>query len=80
MKFITGEDLELWYRDKIKGTVRPEVEFDEALQAFYKEVHYREIFDELEVRRVSTRTIYNASSKLVIKNKLTIPSDVSRKF
>ncbi len=25
MKFITGEDLELWYRDKIKGTViRPE--------------------------------------------------------
>ncbi len=22
MKFITGEDLELWYRDKIKGTVR----------------------------------------------------------
>ncbi len=23
MKFVTGEDLELWYRDKIKGTVRP---------------------------------------------------------
>ncbi len=23
-KFITGEDLELWYRDKIKGMVRPE--------------------------------------------------------
>ena len=38
MKFITGEALELWYRDKIKGTVRPEkLEFDEALQeAFYK--------------------------------------------
>ncbi len=32
MKFITGEDLELWYRGQIKGTVRPEIEFDEALQ------------------------------------------------
>ncbi len=25
MKFITGEDLELWYRGKIKGTVRREI-------------------------------------------------------
>ena len=43
MKFITGEDLELWYRDKIKGTVRPEkLEFDEALQeAFTKFVQGR---------------------------------------
>ncbi len=24
MKFITGEDLGTWYRDKIKGTVQPE--------------------------------------------------------
>ncbi len=37
MEIYYYEDLELWYRDKIKGTVRPEVEFDEALQeAFYK--------------------------------------------
>ncbi len=25
MKFITGEDLELWYRDKIKGTIYVEI-------------------------------------------------------
>ncbi len=35
---IYYHDLELWYRDKIKGTVRPEeLNLDEALQeAFYK--------------------------------------------
>ncbi len=51
MKFITGED-ELWYRDKIKGTVRPrEMEFDEVLlkKHFYKTFVQGEIFDELEV-------------------------------
>ncbi len=35
-KFITGEDLELWYRDKIKGTVRPEkLEFDEGYKKHF---------------------------------------------
>ncbi len=24
IEFITGEQLEIWYRDKIKGTVKPE--------------------------------------------------------
>ncbi len=42
VKFITGEDLELWYRDKIKGTVHRKLEFDEALQeAFTKFVQRR---------------------------------------
>ncbi len=58
MKFITGEDLELWYRDKIKGTVRPE---KLNLMKRYKkhlQSSYRGEFDELEVRRISfTRKI-----------------------
>ena len=71
MKFITGEDLELWYRDKIKGTVRPEkLEFDEALQeAFYK-VRTGEIFDELEVEAfLRERFTEMQATELVIKNK-----------
>ncbi len=63
MKFITGEDLELWYRDKIKGTVRPEkLEFDEALQEAFLQSSYRGDFDELEVGRISTRKIYRNAS------------------
>ncbi len=33
-------------------------ECDEALQEAFTKVHYREIFDELEVERISTRKIY----------------------
>ncbi len=37
IEFITGEQLEIWYRDKIKGTVTAELEFNEAVQeAIYK--------------------------------------------
>ncbi len=38
---ITGEDLELWYREENQRNGTSQAEFDEALQeAFYK-VHYR---------------------------------------
>lgn len=71
MKFITGEDLELWYRDKIKGTIRPEkLEFDEALQEAFFKVRTGEIFDELEVEAfLRERFTEMQATELVIKNK-----------
>ena len=71
IEFLNGEQLEIWYRDKIKGTVRPEkLEFDEALQeAFYK-VRTGEIFDELEVESfLRERFTEMQATELVIKNK-----------
>lgn len=71
IEFLNGEQLEIWYRDKIKGTVRPEkLEFDEALQeAFYK-VRTGEIFDELEVEGfLRERFTEMQATELVIKNK-----------
>ena len=71
MKFITGEDLELWYRDKIKGTVRPEkLEFDEALQETFYNVRQGELFGELEVEEfLRERFTEMQATELVIKNK-----------
>ncbi len=46
------------------------MEFDEALQAFYKEVRTGEIFDELEVEGFLRRfTEMQATGGVVIKNK-----------
>lgn len=71
MKFITGEELELWYRDKIKGTVRPEkLEFDEALQETFYKVRQGELFGELEVEEfLRERFTEMQATELVIKNK-----------
>ena len=71
IEFLNGEQLEIWYRDKIKGTVRPEkLEFDEALQeAFYK-IRTGELFDELEVESyLRERFSDMQATELVIKNK-----------
>ncbi len=47
MKFITI-DLKLWYRDEIKGTVRPEkLEFDEGYKKHFTKVCTGD-FDELK--------------------------------
>ncbi len=67
MKFITGEDLELYTVTKIKGTVRPEKlrwNLTALQEAFTKFVIGR--FDELEVEGFSTwRKIYrNASDRI----------------
>jgi adenylate kinase family enzyme len=71
MKWITGEELELWYRDKIKGTVRPEkLEFDEALQETFYKVRQGELFGELEVEEfLRERFTEMQATELVIKNK-----------
>ncbi len=79
-KFITGEDLELWYREQNR-TVRPvKLNFDEKRykKKFYK-VRTGEIFDELEVEKdFYEKDLTNASDKLVIKNKKFIESIPSR--
>ncbi len=59
MKFITGEDLELGIRQKIKGTVRPEkLEFDEGYKKHFTKFAQGRFFDELEVEGFAWRKIY----------------------
>lgn len=71
IEFLNGEQLEIWYRDKIKGTIRPEkLEFDEALQEAFFKVRTGEIFDELEVEAfLRERFTEMQATELVIKNK-----------
>lgn len=76
IEWITGEQLELWYRDKIKGTVKPEkIKFDEALQeAFYK-IRTGEYSDEMEVEAFLIEQFNEMqATELVIKNKKFIDS------
>lgn len=71
IEFITGEQLEIWYRDKIKGTVKPEkLEFNEAVQEAIYKVRQGEIFDELEVEAfLRERFTEMQATELVVKNK-----------
>ena len=74
IKWITGEELELWYRNKIKGTVKPEkLEFNEALQEAFFKVRHGELFDELEVEGfLQERFTEMQATELVVKNKRAI--------
>jgi hypothetical protein len=71
IEWKTGEELELWYRNKIKGTVKPEkLEFSEALQEALFKIRQGEMFDELEVEAfLRERFTEMQATELVIKNK-----------
>ncbi len=72
MKFITGEDLELWYRDK-SSTSRSGG--DEALQEAFTRFVQGD-FDELS-RRISEKDLQEMqATELVIKNKVRDPIPV----
>jgi hypothetical protein len=74
IEWKTGEDLEIWYRNKIKGTVKPEkLEFNEALQEAYFKIRHGELFDELEVEEfLQERFTEMQATELVVKNKKAI--------
>ncbi len=46
IEFITESSQKFWYRDKIKGTVKPEKSLTKGTRRIYK-VRQGEIFDEL---------------------------------
>ncbi len=70
MKFITGEDLELWYRDKIKGTVRPEIGVMKRYKKHFTKFITKGDFDELEVKDFYEEDLQKyQATELVIKNK-----------
>ncbi len=80
MKFITGEDLELWYQDEIKrnGTSR-EIGIWWSVTGSILQSSYRGDFYELEVEGF-TRKIIEMQDRIIIKNKkfTQFPSDVSK--
>ncbi len=81
MKFITGEDLELWYRDKIKEQYVPKKwNLMKALQAFSK-VRTGEILMSLEVEGFCSRRFTEMQTGSRIRNKEVrnqFKSDVSK--
>ncbi len=74
MKFITGEDLELWQCDKSKERyVLEKLEFDEAASnSYFTKFVQGRFLDELGVRRLYEKDYRNASDRISLSLKTRV--------